>query len=667
MLPRDIVMLRSAVQIVFLGWYAVPIALVPATAAPPTIRLHAEASQTHEASGFARGGRVAVVRDGDLSQPLDVPVQIGGTATAGQDYLPLTPTFRFAPGQRLVRVEVAPIDDDVLEGPETVTFGLSPSPAYQLGPTSTQSATVTIAGEIPQELRSNALVIGPSDSTPQWVGDVKVSPIELSDISLPFSTAEEAVVGNHVNIWDAGPMWNLPSTIGEQEQVLVWFFAKGTPLDPEMPTAKLTVRLQKNSGAYDGAEQTFDLARQWKPYLFRATMPADLPAGQSSLSLRLGHGRQRVAIAGCHLWNFGRSPTPHLPEPIFSYDGRDADAPWRAQLKRENIKEVYEIGTAVNPRWISTSSGNRSSTKDAETYRSIVLKYFDRITDENGQQWISWLTNPQPAKDLADWAVANDRKLRGHSVMWGDPIKWPSPPDLWENYQSTVQTRGDEAGVLYLRKRVAEHVRNDSLVALNGTIPGTNQPVIAEWDVVNHPILHGEMWDITGWEFLRAAIRDARTLAHPETEFFINEDRVLAGPTHENATPLAQVIDEMRKHQVPIDGIGFQCHFKSHQLPTIDGIKRTLDRFAAFEMALHVTEFDIDDRFIDEQTQADFTRDFLDLCAAHPAVTAMIAWGFWEGEHWRSEEGAAMWTKGWKLRPNGQVFIDHVEQVRRQR
>ncbi|TWT93031.1 Endo-1,4-beta-xylanase A [Neorhodopirellula pilleata] len=650
-------------------------------AGPATVRLHAEVSETHEAEHFAIGGRVAVVRDGDLSESLDVILHIKGTATYDVDYtlapiIPITTSrsenepsdvrVHFEPGQRFARVFIKPIDDDVGEGPESVRLELKAADGYQLGPPSTRSVVITIAGEVSRSARSNGLVIGPSDRQPDWVGDMQVSAINVDEADLPFSKATEILVGSHTNPWDAGAVWRLPRTFSEGDEVLVCFFAKGTRSDlpADNAPARLTVRLQVDGGNYDGEEQTFDLTGRWRPYLFRVTMSSNLPLGRSSLSFRLGHGRQRIALADWRLWNFGRGWDFGLPKPIHSYEGRDVDAAWRTE-RASSDKTQYEIGTAVNAKWVSPSAANagagrKSTTSDAERYRSIVLRYFDRITDENSQQWAMWVNNPAPATEMAAWAVRNKLKLRGHSVMWGDPVGWPSPPDLWKTYQRTLESEGEQAGVFYLRNRVAEHVRNNSLVGLNGTIGDSDRPIISEWDVVNHPILYDQMWDITGWEFLRAAIREARTLAHPATKFFINEDQVLSSPTHQNAAPLASVVEQFIDHQVPIDGIGFQSHFKSQQLPSIDGIGEVLDRFAAYGWQLHITEFDIDNVAIDDQTQADFTRDFLDLCAAHPAVTAFIVWGFWEGEHWRSSEGAAMWTTQWKLRPHGQVLLDHI-------
>jgi hypothetical protein len=57
-----------------------------------------------------------------------------------------------------------------------------------------------------------------------------------------------------------------------------------------------------------------------------------------------------------------------------------------------------------------------------------------------------------------------------------------------------------------------------------------------------------------------------------------------------------------------MDGIGLQSHFPERVTPMDDLMKR-LDRFAAFEKELEITEFDINTS--DKATQADYTRDFM--------------------------------------------------------
>ncbi len=658
----------------------------------PLVTLFAETSQTHEAAGLARGGVVAVVRDGDNNKPLRVPIQISGTAINGADYQTIAPEVRFAAGESICRIRIVPTDDDIDEGPETVVLSVLPDvlasavtlPQYRLGPPSRRSITVTIAGEMASQSAARAFVLTQSTQPALFAGDAVLrTSVAVSDPNLPFSNADAIAVPHATNPWDIALQWPLSRGLVASDEVLVSLFARVTDATP----GTLTIRLQNDHAPYGGSEQTFAVSEHWQSILFRATIPGDMRSGPASLSVRVGRQPQHIQIGGLQFWNFSSSPPPHLPQPIHSYAGRQADASWRMNLAKRIeqarceqvlipiddvdlhrsalrlrlVKADYEIGTAINSDYVAETAGDHVATADAQNYRDIVKRYFDRVTDENSQQWVMWEQDPKRAMETAAWANQHGLTLRGHSVLWGDPVNWPSPPNLWKEYQATEAERGSQAAMMQMRARVAAHVRNNTLVALAGNISGTDQPIISEWDVVNHPILHDEMWEITGSEFLRAAIREARLLANPKTKFFINEDQVLSLPEHPNADPLYRLIKSFMAAGLPIDGVGFQSHFHSERLPSIASIESTIERFAQLGLQLHVTEFDIDDAEIDEQTQADFTRDFLDLLAAHESVTATTLWGFWEGEHWRSEEGAALYDRNWNLRPNGQVFHDHVD------
>ncbi len=82
---------------------------------------------------------------GDISQQLTVNYSIGGTATNGTDYDPLTGIVNIAPGQTTATIAVNPFADDVREGNETVILDLTASSEYGID---TPSATVTIEDEV---------------------------------------------------------------------------------------------------------------------------------------------------------------------------------------------------------------------------------------------------------------------------------------------------------------------------------------------------------------------------------------------------------------------------------------------------------------------------------------------------------------------------------------
>ncbi|MBL1178951.1 beta strand repeat-containing protein, partial [Pantanalinema sp. GBBB05] len=86
-------------------------------------------------------GTYRITRTGDTSQDLVVNYTIGGTATNSTDYAPLTGTTTIAAGQSFVDVSLAPVNDNLVEGSETVVLTLA---AGDYGISATDTATVDI-------------------------------------------------------------------------------------------------------------------------------------------------------------------------------------------------------------------------------------------------------------------------------------------------------------------------------------------------------------------------------------------------------------------------------------------------------------------------------------------------------------------------------------------
>jgi hypothetical protein len=87
-------------------------------------------------------GRFRVCRTGSTNDLLRVHYSVGGTATAGSDYLALRGRVTLLAGRPCERIRVTPIDDAEDESLETVEVTLLPDPAYNVG--SPSSAIVNI-------------------------------------------------------------------------------------------------------------------------------------------------------------------------------------------------------------------------------------------------------------------------------------------------------------------------------------------------------------------------------------------------------------------------------------------------------------------------------------------------------------------------------------------
>jgi hypothetical protein len=90
----------------------------------------------------AHPGVFAVTRSGPVGNPLVVNYVIGGTATSGVDYLPLSGTLVVPAGVRSTHITVTPIDDSSIEGDELVVVSIAASPDYSIGCSSTAIVTI---------------------------------------------------------------------------------------------------------------------------------------------------------------------------------------------------------------------------------------------------------------------------------------------------------------------------------------------------------------------------------------------------------------------------------------------------------------------------------------------------------------------------------------------
>lgn len=121
-------------------------------AGQPTLPVVTVTASTPSASENGVVGQFAINRSGSTATALTVNYTVGGTATPGQDYTALTGSINIPVNASSVTVAVAPIDDNLVEGNETVVVTLSTNAAYTLG--SPASATVTVA--------DNDVAAGPS-------------------------------------------------------------------------------------------------------------------------------------------------------------------------------------------------------------------------------------------------------------------------------------------------------------------------------------------------------------------------------------------------------------------------------------------------------------------------------------------------------------------------
>lgn len=452
--------------------------------------------------------------------------------------------------------------------------------------------------------------------------------------------------------WDSGLLWPLPRGLREGELLGVEITFRFRDFrDAETGEQRLLLAVERNRVPHEkiitAAPSAGERPVNWNA---AATVSRDLPAGEGQLVLHLGGLDAVLEIHSATLTVLPPGTDPAtLPRTRLRWQGMEADAPWRtraeADIRLHRTGDlVIETGAPNQPvrarmtrhafAFGSAVSGPVFMRPEAETYRRRLRENFEWVTPENDLKWQAedWNWPVDPGR-LVDDLRGEGFIVRGHVLLW--PSFRQSPRRL--------QDLDNAALAAAIEARVRETART-----FRGRIP--------EWDVLNEVYSNHDFPDRLGRDILHQALRWAREEA-PDARLFVNDYAILAEPRLHTAHKDAYhaLIRELRADGAPLDGIGLQGHFGAN-VPGIEEMRATLDRFAEFGLPLRVTEFDHD--IDDEEAQALLLRDVLTLCFAHPAVDGVILWGFWDGAHWK--QNAPLFRRDWTPKPAHTVWRELV-------
>jgi endo-1,4-beta-xylanase len=283
-----------------------------------------------------------------------------------------------------------------------------------------------------------------------------------------------------------------------------------------------------------------------------------------------------------------------------------------------------------------------------QAFRDLLLRECDYLTPEVALKWHSVERAPGAFEftsmdALANFALANKRQLRGHTLVWHKSVpNWATPllleKDGWrfvQRYFQAVLSRYGHA--------------------------------IAQWDVVNEPIETGYRMDglrnsiflqAFGTDYIARALWEARELA-PQAKLMINEfgleyDLRLE---QDRRYHFLKLLERIKQAGVPLDGVGLQAHLDlSKGVLSADVLGRFLKDIADLGLFIVISELDVkeheyilsveqrDDRVADE------TRRYLDIALAQPAVRGLTTWGLSDRHSWLqvTQNDLARYPHAWK-------------------
>ena len=520
-------------------------------------------------------------------------------------------------------------------------------------------------GETEQELVSNSYEYG----------NIEVTDVSISDRDFALSKHINVVTPGN-NAWDAGMGTCSQRSISQDDLILLSFWAKH-----ESVSSQIFVFAEESSSFEKEFYFPLILTPDWTQYfvVFKATKNFNI--GELKAGFHLATMTQEIDIAGLTALNYEDAydindlPSSFSP---FDYEGSDPDAPWRAiaDARIENIRKsdltvsvVDNDGNPINNAIVEIEMlqhdfgfgsalvmcrfpGN--NCYDA-TYVEKMLDLdgeghgFNACVNENALKWRGWENNwlgtKEEVVDGFEWLTDQGITMRGHNLFW--PGSDFLPDDMNNNLDDLD----------YLRNRI--DARIEEMI---------NHPrlsnYVRDWDILNEITTNRTLENAfdsdpnfeNGRELYNEIYNKVRE-ADPELELYINDYMAISNGSANLVERYKSFLDELLADGVPFDGIGFQAHIGSvpNSIPRVEQIYDEF--FQRYGKRMKVTEYDIN-AAVDEQTAANYMRDFLTLTFSHPGMDAFIMWGFWDGNHWK--QNAPMFNLDWSLKPSGEAFIQKV-------
>lgn len=243
---------------------------------------------------------------------------------------------------------------------------------------------------------------------------------------------------------------------------------------------------------------------------------------------------------------------------------------------------------------------------------------------------------------VVEWCKAHNIVTKGHPLVW---VSQAGIPKWLSKFPNEIHEELLKARVI---NAVAGFARDIDI-----------------WDVVNE-FTHTNTWqykDIKGKEmsvsecadYVEKAL-DWAYMANPKANLILNNFDVIPNTDTfgSRKTPprqrLIEIIRELAKRKAPITGLGLQAHEPRNEWYAPETVWETFDQLQELGYDLHITEFTPRSSGNEitggwrkgiwtQETQAEYTEQFLRLSFGHPAVVSFNFWGLSDRKVWLSGGG----------------------------
>ena len=316
-----------------------------------------------------------------------------------------------------------------------------------------------------------------------------------------------------------------------------------------------------------------------------------------------------------------------------------------APISVEQVRHEFWFGATL-PGGIFSG---RNTPEDVARWKEIFVQHFNAGVPEADFKWDvmerqKGQVNYAVVDRMLDWAEKQEISMRGHCVFWGVPnhvqpwLKEMKDEDL----TATVRERGRTIGARYRGR-------------------------FAEYDL-NNEMMHADYYEQRfGIDFVRRMALSVKE-GDPDAALFVNDYDITTGNRLDD---YVQHIRKLLDAGVPLSGIGVQGHLHGDSFDPA-ALQKSLDELSQFHLPIRITEFNFpgqrskyytgDRRAVmppeEEQAKAEALKQFFTICFAHPSVTGILMWGFWEGANWIPQ--SSLYKRDWTPLPAAKAYEELV-------
>ncbi|KAK0211576.1 putative xylanase, partial [Armillaria fumosa] len=244
---------------------------------------------------------------------------------------------------------------------------------------------------------------------------------------------------------------------------------------------------------------------------------------------------------------------------------------------------------------------------------AILESEFGAVTPENSMKWDATESTQgtftfSGSDYLVNWAVSNNKKIRGHTLVWHSQLpSWVSDITDADTLTSVIQTHianvaGQYSGKLYGKFwDVCNEVLNE-----DGTLRSS------------------VFYNVLGESFITIAFKAARA-ADPTAKLYINDYNLDSNNT--KVQGMVALVKRINADEQLIDGIGTQMHLSAGGS---SGVAAALTALAGAGTDVAITELDIAGASTSDYTTV------VDACLSNTACVSITSWGVSDVNSWRA-------------------------------